>query len=95
MKIWNLFSDNPIEICADMNQIAIHIFRNFDKCIKLLNAIYGRKCIVCNELSPSFRTDSGLSEHYWTRHRKRTMEFIRDKILIKNPDQIREMIGDV
>lgn len=75
-----------------MNQIAIHIFRNFDRCVKLLIVIYGRKCIVCDTLSPTFRTDSDVSEHYWTRHRKSTMEFIRDKILIKNPDEIAEMI---
>jgi len=94
LKIWNHFSHDPTEIYADLRQIAIHIFQNFDVGIKLLIAIYGKKCIICDGLSPMFRTNSGLSEHYWTRHKKRTMEFIRDEILVKNPDQIAKLIDD-
>ena len=36
MNIWNHFASNPCLETATIQQIAMHIFRNFDKAIKKL-----------------------------------------------------------
>ena len=90
MRRWNLFAQFPYEEDADIRHWMFLIYCNFDKAIRFLVEIYGLHCVVCNDLSPAFKTKSGTSEHYWERHKKRTAQFVLSEVLVKSPDEISE-----
>lgn len=93
-KVFRLWSNVTDAVDATFKQIEIYNNRNFNKLIKLLIAIYGKHCVICDYISPDFRKDSGVAEHYYSRHRKDTLEFFRDNIMTKSPDMIQDMIDD-
>lgn len=95
MRVVKLFSSVPDRVDATFKQIEIYINRNFNKVIKLLIVIYGRHCVICDYASSTFRKDSDVTDHYYSRHRKDTIGFVRDNILIKTPEEIQEMIDSV
>jgi hypothetical protein len=92
LRVFRLFSNVTDSVDATFKQIEIYINGNFSKVIKLLIAIYGKHCIVCDYVSPEFRKDSGVAEHYYSRHRKETVVFVRDNILTKSVDEIGELL---
>ncbi len=89
-KIFNGFEivDSPT-----FTQIKYYVNGNFSKAIKLLIAIYGKKCIVCDFISPNFSTDSGVANHYYSRHRDDTIIFIRENLMVKTQDEIEDMLS--
>jgi len=90
-KIFNGFEkvDSPT-----FQQIRYYINGNFGKAVRLLITIYGKKCIVCDFFSPNFLTDSGLANHYYSRHRDDTIVFVQENLMKKSQDEIEEMIDD-
>ena len=90
---WVLVAVIPYIESADLDEWLKLIYRNFDKCIKLLIAVYGKCCVICGDNSPVFRSDSGTTEHYWTRHRRSTALFVLNDLFSKSPDEIEEMIN--
>jgi len=74
-------------------QIRYYVNGNFSKAIKLLITIYGRKCVVCNLFSPNFSTDSGVADHYYSRHRDDTIVFVKEKLMVKSQEEIQDLIS--
>ena len=93
MKRYNIFPDDPYVEDAEIKQWLGLIYRNFGKCVKILIAIYGRRCVICDGLSPSFRSDSGVSEHYWIRHRKATALFVLNNLMTKKPNELEDLLN--
>lgn len=87
MKVIRIHDDFKL-VDATLRDIRKYNSRNFNKCIKLLIAIYRRICIVCDSMSPNFTTDSGTADHYYSRHREATINFIRDNFMTKTEDEI-------
>jgi hypothetical protein len=93
MKRYNIFSSRVEQVDCDFKQIAIHIFRNFDKAIRILTEMaVDHRCIICDDLSLNFTSKASLADHLWNRHKKRTMEFVRDNIMILPPDALQRLI---
>ena len=93
MIVFRLFSKVTDEVDATFKQIEIYINRNFNKVIKLLIAIYGQHCVVCDFISPNFRMYSGVADHYYSRHRKDTGDFFRDNVMIHSPEELEELMN--
>jgi len=90
-KIFNGFElvDSPT-----FQQVKYYINGNFPKAIRLLITIYGKKCIVCDWISPNFSTDSGVANHYYSRHRDDTIVFVKENLMEKSQDEIEQMLND-
>lgn len=93
MIVFRLFSNVTSAVDATFKQIEIYINGNFNKVIKLLIEIYGQYCVVCDYVSPDFRKESGVANHYYSRHRNDTIKFFRDNVMILSPDEIEELIN--
>ncbi len=94
MNRWNIFADNPYIESATVGQIAIHVYNNFDKVIRILTALAkDNKCMICKELSLNYTSSASLANHLQWVHKKRTMEFVRDNIMTKSPSEIEDMLS--
>lgn len=89
-----VFGNTPYWEYADLDEWMKLIYRNFEKCVKILIAIYGRVCPICDKHSPLFRTDSGTAEHLWSRHRKATALFMLNVVMKKNPEEIERLMNN-
>jgi len=93
MKRLNLFSSNPYIVYATIQQFSMYIFRNFDKVIRILVEIAkDNKCVICDDLSLNYSSKASLGNHLYLVHKKRTMEYFRDYIMILSPDEIEELM---
>jgi len=90
-KIFNGFElvDSPT-----LQQVKYYVNGNFSKAVRLLITIYGKKCIVCDWISPNFETDSGVANHYYSRHRNDTLVFIGENLMVKSQDEIQDLIDN-
>ena len=93
MKVRRIFTDFEL-VDATFLQIRNYINQNFNKCIKLLIGVYGRTCVICNNFSPEFISDSGCAGHYYSRHREDTINYIKDTFMTKTEEKIQDMILD-
>jgi len=90
--IRKIFNDFEVVEAPTVKQIRNYCNGNFTKGIKLLIAIYGRCCVICGSISPNFRTDSGVADHYYEKHREDTIRFVSENLLTKTEEELVRMI---
>lgn len=94
MRVTNILSDNLIQVDSDPVTIRRALEQNFSRAVRVLMKFVDESpCVICDEFSPKFRTQSGKNFHFMHYHKKETVRFIRDKIMILSPDQIRGKLG--
>ena len=95
MNILNIYSTNPYREDATIQQIAKHIYNNFDKALKIIVGVAkDNKCIICADFSLNYKSPASLMNHLQWVHRKKTMEYTRDVIMQKSVNEIEEMLND-
>lgn len=93
MNILNIFANEPYVESATVDHIVKHIYRNFDRVIKIIVELSkDNRCIICGILSLNYKSKASLANHLIFFHRKRTMEYIRDKVMTLTLNEYRKLI---
>ncbi len=94
MNVWNIFSKNCEYVeGATLHQIATHIYQNFPRAVRIIVELCkDNKCIICGELSLNFQGKPSLANHLRFSHKKMTMEYVRDEVMTKTPEEIERML---
>lgn len=91
---WTIFSSEIKKETADVNFWKWYIRKNILKGITILVSITNNlHCVVCGELSQNYESKSSLAKHLQFEHFWKTVDFILENIMTKEPDELEKMIN--